>query len=81
MWNERGSQGGDGAEDLRLFGNPPLCSSSPGQSGFVPYHLLGEREFLHKHGIDLKEVVLRLQSRFWQQSECTPGAVQLEEVG
>src|ERR1017187_9994819 len=31
------------------------------------YHLLGENGFSHKHGVDLEEIVLRLQSRFWQQ--------------
>jgi hypothetical protein len=33
---------------------------------------LGEKRFLLEHGIDLREIVLRLRSRFWQQDVSVP---------
>jgi hypothetical protein len=47
------------------FSTVPLCS---GHHREYPdsYHFLGEREFSRKHGIELKEVVLRLQ-RIWRR--------------
>ena len=48
------------------FSAIPLCSGHH-RENLDSYHLLGENGFSHKHGIDLKEFVLRLQRRFWQQ--------------
>jgi hypothetical protein len=48
------------------FSAIPLCSGHH-RANPDSYHLLGEKEFLHMHGIDLQEIVLRLQGRFWQQ--------------
>ena len=48
------------------FSAIPLCAAHH-RENLDSYHLLGEKEFSHKHRIDLKELVLRLQSRFWQQ--------------
>jgi hypothetical protein len=48
------------------FSAIPLCSEHH-RENWDSYHVLGEVGFSHKHGIDLKELVLRLQSRFWQQ--------------
>jgi hypothetical protein len=45
------------------FSAIPLCSGHHRESP-DSYHRLGEQGFLHKHGISLKELVLRLQSRF-----------------
>jgi len=44
----------------------PLCSGHH-RTDRDSYHRLGEQGFLHKHGIDLKALVLLLQSRFWRQ--------------
>ena len=48
------------------FSAVPLCA---GHHRDYPdsYHRLGEPEFVQKHGLDLKKLVLRLRSRFWQQ--------------
>src|ERR1039458_829658 len=48
------------------FSAIPLCSGHHRENP-NSYHRLGEPGFSHKHGIDLKELVLRLQSRFWRQ--------------
>ena len=48
------------------FSAIPLCAAHHRQN-LDSYHLLGEQGFSHKHGIDLKELVLRLQNRFWLQ--------------
>ena len=45
------------------------------------YHVLGEQGFSHEHGIELNEVVLRLQSRFWQRDASVSRAVYPVEVG
>ena len=45
------------------FSAIPLCSRHHREYP-DSYHLLGEKRFSHKHGIELKEVVRRLQSRF-----------------
>ena len=47
------------------FSAIPLCSGHH-RENLDSYHRLGEQGFLHKHGIGLKELVLRLQSRFQQ---------------
>ena len=49
------------------FSAIPLCCGHHRENP-DSYHRLSEKEFSHKHGIDLNEVVLRLQSRFWQQA-------------
>jgi hypothetical protein len=48
------------------FSAIPLCAAHH-RENLDSYHLLGENGFSHKHGVDLEEIVLRLQSRFWQQ--------------
>jgi hypothetical protein len=45
------------------------------------YHVLGEQGFSHKHGIELNEVVLRLQGRFWQQDVLASHVVHPVEMG
>jgi len=67
-----GSQG-SGAEDFGLLGDSPLCS--PHRENLDSYHRLGEREFSHKHGIELKEIVLRLQSQFWLREPSENGGM------
>ena len=44
----------------------PLCAAHHREAR-ESYHRLGERRFAQKHGIDLKELAIRLQNRFWQQ--------------
>ena len=56
------------------FSAIPLCAGHH-RENLDSYHLLGENGFSHKHGIDLKEFVLRLQSRFWQQDVSASRAV------
>jgi hypothetical protein len=48
------------------FSAIPLCAAHHRQNS-DSYHLMGEKEFSYKHGIELKDLVLALQSRFWQQ--------------
>jgi hypothetical protein len=48
------------------FSAIPLCSGHH-RENLDSYHVLGEVGFSHKHRIDLQNLVLRLQSRFWQQ--------------
>ena len=48
------------------FSAIPLCAAHHRENP-DSYHVLGEVGFSHKHRIDLKDLVLRLQSRFWQQ--------------
>ena len=43
----------------------PLCAAHHRENR-DSYHALGESAFLSTHGIDLQELVLRLQARFWQ---------------
>ena len=61
------------------FSAIPLCAAHHRENP-DSYHLLGEPEFLQKHGIDLKELVLRLQSRFWQRDVSASRAVCPVEV-
>ena len=62
------------------FSAIPLCS---GHHRVNPdsYHRLGENGFSHEHGIDLKDLVLRLHGRFWQQGVSALRAVHPVEVG
>ena len=62
------------------FSAIPLCAGHH-RENLDSYHLLGEKGFSHKHGIDLKELVLRLQSRFWQRDVGASRAVHPVEVG
>jgi hypothetical protein len=62
------------------FSAIPLCADHH-RENLDSYHLSGEPEFVHKHGIDLKDLVLRLQSRFWQQGVSALRAVHPVEVG
>ena len=62
------------------FSAIPLCSGHH-RENLDSYHLLGETEFSHKHGIDLKDLVLRLQGRFWQQDVLASRALHPVEVG
>ena len=62
------------------FSAIPLCSGHH-RENLDSYHLLGEPEFLHQHGIDLKDLVLRLSSRFWQKDGPALRAVHPVEVG
>ena len=48
------------------FSAIPLCSGHHRENR-DSYHALGEQGFSHTHGINLQEIVLRLQSRFRQQ--------------
>jgi hypothetical protein len=48
------------------FSAIPLCSGHH-RENLDSYHRLGEQGFSYTHGIDLQGLVLRLQSRFWQQ--------------
>jgi hypothetical protein len=77
--HERLGQKGNGAEDHGFLGDPALLWASPGESG--SYHVLGETEFSHEHGIDLKELVLRLQGRFCKPDVLVSRAVQPVEGG
>src|ERR1039458_5666112 len=61
------------------FSAIPLCSAHHRENP-DSYHRLGENGFSHKHGIDLKEFVLRLQSRFWQRDASVSRAVYPVEV-
>jgi len=62
------------------FSAIPLCSGHH-RENLDSYHLLGETEFSHKHGIDLKDLVLRLQGRFWQQDVLASRTLHPVEVG
>ena len=53
------------------FSAIPLCSGHH-REGPDSYHRPGEQGFSYKHGIDLQEIVLRLQSRFWQDDSAEP---------
>jgi hypothetical protein len=76
--NVLGARGlGQKASDFSAI---PLCRSHH-RENLDSYHLLGEQEFLQTHGIDLEELVLRLQSRFWQQGAFASRIVQPVEVG
>jgi hypothetical protein len=57
------------------FSAIPLCAAHHRENP-DSYHVLGEKEFSDRHGIDLKDLVLRLQSRFWQQDVSASRAVQ-----
>ena len=48
----------------------PLCAAHHRENR-DSYHALGERAFLSTHGINLHELVLRLQARFWQNQSGT----------
>ena len=61
------------------FSAIPLCAAHHRENP-DSYHRLGENGFSHKHGIDLKEFVLRLQSRFWQRDASVSRAVYPVEV-
>jgi hypothetical protein len=56
------------------FSAIPLCVAHHRENP-DSYHVLGEKEFSHEHGIDLKDLVLRLRSRFWQQDVSASRAV------
>ena len=56
------------------FSAIPLCSGHHRQCP-DPYHALGERGFLHKHGIDLQELVRRLHGGFGEQNVFAPRTV------
>jgi hypothetical protein len=58
----------------------PLCAAHH-RENLDSYHLLGEKKFSHKHGINLKDLVLRLQSRFWERGLSVSRAVHPVEVG
>jgi len=76
--NALGARGiGQKASD---FSAVPLCS---GHHREYPdsYHRLSEKEFSHKHGLDLNEIALRLQDRFWQRDVSVSRAVHPVEVG
>ena len=76
--NVLGARGlGQKASDFSAI---PLCAAHH-RENLDSYHQLGETEFSHKHGIDLKELVLRLQSRFWQQDLSASRAGHPVEVG
>jgi hypothetical protein len=62
------------------FSAVPLCSGHH-RENLDSYHALGEPAFLQKYGIDLKEIALRLQSRFWHQDVARSRAVHPVEVG
>jgi len=55
------------AQKTSDFSAIPLCAAHH-RENLDSYHLLGEKEFSYMHCIDLKELVLKLQSRFWQQN-------------
>ncbi len=48
------------------FSAVPLCAAHH-RERLDSYHRLGEQRFAQKHGIDLQELVLGLQTRFWEQ--------------
>jgi hypothetical protein len=62
------------------FSAIPLCAAHH-REDLDSYHILGEKGFSHKHGVDLKDLVLRLQSRFWQQDVSAPLAVHPVQAG
>ena len=62
------------------FSAIPLCANHHRQN-LDSYHLLGEKEFSLKHGIDLKELVLALQSQFWERDLSASRAVHPVEAG
>jgi hypothetical protein len=61
------------------FSAIPLCAGHH-RENLDSYHLLGEKGFSHTHGIDPQGLVLRLQSRFWQQEVPGSRAVHPVEV-
>jgi hypothetical protein len=61
------------------FSAIPLCSGHH-RENLDSYHVLGEVGFSHKHRIDLQNLVLRLQSRFWQRDVSASRAVCPVEV-
>ena len=48
------------------FSAIPLCSGHH-RENWDSYHVLGEKKFSHTHRIDLQNLLLRLQDRFWHQ--------------
>jgi hypothetical protein len=62
------------------FSAIPLCAAHH-RENLDSYHVLGEKEFSHEHGIDLKDLVLRLQSRFWHQGVAESRVVHPVGVG
>src|ERR1017187_5536824 len=70
--NALGSRGvGQKTSDFSAI---PLCAAHH-RENLDSYHVLGEQGFSHTHGINLQEIVLRLQSRFWQQDVSASRAV------
>jgi hypothetical protein len=61
------------------FSAIPLCAAHH-RENLDSYHRLGETGFSHKHGIDLQDLVFRLQSQFWQQDASASRALQPVEV-
>jgi hypothetical protein len=61
------------------FSAIPLCAAHH-RENLDSYHVLGEVGFSHKHRIDLQNLVLRLQSRFWQRDVSASRAVCPVEV-
>jgi len=62
------------------FSAIPLCSAHHREYP-DSYHVLGEEQFSHRHGIDLQGLVFRLQSLFWLQDASVSRAVHPVEVG
>ena len=62
------------------FSAIPLCAAHH-RENLDSYHALGEQGFSHRHGIDLEEIVHRLQGRFRQQGAFASRIVQPVEVG
>ena len=60
------------------FSAIPLCAGHH-RDNPDSYHRLGEQGFSRKHGLDLQDLVLRLQ-RFWQQDVARSHAVHPVEV-
>lgn len=75
VWGPRGL--GQKTSDFSAI---PLCAAHHRENP-DSYHRLGEQEFSYRHGIELKDLVLRLVSRFWQQDMPASREVQPLEVG
>jgi hypothetical protein len=56
------------------FSAIPLCTTHH-RENLDSYHFMGEKGFSHKHEIDLNELVLTLQCRFWQQNVSASRAI------
>jgi hypothetical protein len=76
--NAMGGRGlGQKASDFSAI---PLCSGHHRENP-DSYHVLGEKGFSHRHRINLREILLRLQTRFWHENMAVSRAAFPVHVG